>query len=182
MSEVMLCAALPGGDLERLMRRWGIEVRRVDPGLPIPGSHWGAPEAGMLAGVLYVRDDTPVHSALHEGCHLICMGPERRSVVDTDAEGDEIEECAVCYLQIVLADELDGVGSDRLMRDMDEWGYSFRLGSTRAWFENDAEDGRRWLEQRGLLRAGQPAVPPVDAGVDAASSGTGDGTSIDATA
>jgi hypothetical protein len=38
------------------------------------------------------------------------------------------------------------------MADMDAWGYSFRLGSTRAWFEGDAEDAREWLEQRGLLR------------------------------
>ena len=41
----------------------------------------------------------------------------------------------MCYLQILLADALHGVGRERLMQDMDEWGYSFRLGSTRAWFE-----------------------------------------------
>lgn len=28
---------------------------------------------------------------------------------------------------------------------MDEWGYNYRLGSTRAWFEQDAEDARNWL-------------------------------------
>ncbi len=28
---------------------------------------------------------------------------------------------------------------------MDAWGYSFRLGSTRAWFEGDAQDARAWL-------------------------------------
>ena len=27
---------------------------------------------------------------------------------------------------------------------MDAWGYSFRLGSARAWFEHDAEDARQW--------------------------------------
>jgi hypothetical protein len=53
-------------------------------------------------------------------------------------------------LQIVLADGLPGVGSDRLMADMDAWGYSFRLGSTRAWFENDAEDARAWLREKEL--------------------------------
>jgi len=57
----------------------------------------------------------------------------------------------VCYLQILLADDLPGVGGDRLCRDMDAWGYSFRLGSTKAWFEQDAEDARRWLVQEGLL-------------------------------
>jgi hypothetical protein len=51
----------------------------------------------------------------------------------------------------VLADELPGVGRRRLMTDMDAWGYSFRLGSTRAWFEQDATNARRWLIARGLL-------------------------------
>ncbi len=49
-----------------------------------------------------------------------------------------------------MADQLPGVGRDRLMQDMDAWGYSFRLGSTRAWFEGDAEDARQWLQDRGL--------------------------------
>jgi len=34
---------------------------------------------------------------------------------------------------------------------MDEWGYTFRLGSARAWFENDAEDARAFLVQKNLL-------------------------------
>ncbi|HUP25453.1 MAG TPA: hypothetical protein VNB06_21250 [Thermoanaerobaculia bacterium] len=118
----------------------------VAPHEDIPGSHWGAPEAGIGPGQLWVRADTPVHSALHEGAHLVCMGAERRRVADTDAGGDEPEENAVCYLQILLADLLPGVGRDRLMRDMDAWGYSFRLGASRAWFERDAEDARAWLK------------------------------------
>jgi len=39
----------------------------------------------------------------------------------------------------------------RVMADMDAWGYTFRLGSARAWFEHDAEDARAWLVARGLL-------------------------------
>jgi hypothetical protein len=39
------------------------------------------------------------------------------------------------------------------MQDMDAWGYSFRLGSTAAWFEADAEDARDWLRERGLPSA-----------------------------
>jgi hypothetical protein len=40
---------------------------------------------------------------------------------------------------------------------MDEWGYTFRLGSAAAWFENDAQDARLWLEQQGLIdAAGMP--------------------------
>jgi hypothetical protein len=34
---------------------------------------------------------------------------------------------------------------------MDAWGYSFRLGSTHAWFEHDAADARAWLAARALL-------------------------------
>jgi hypothetical protein len=38
-----------------------------------------------------------------------------------------------------------------LLADMDAWGYTFRLGSARRWFEQDAEDARQFLAQRGLL-------------------------------
>jgi hypothetical protein len=38
-----------------------------------------------------------------------------------------------------------------MFADMDAWGYSFRLGSARAWFERDAEDARDWLIARGLI-------------------------------
>jgi len=39
------------------------------------------------------------------------------------------------------------------MRDMDAWGYSFRLGDTASWFERDAEDARKWLIDHELLSA-----------------------------
>jgi hypothetical protein len=35
--------------------------------------------------------------------------------------------------------------------DMDRWGYSFRLGTARVWFEQDAADARAWLQRRGLI-------------------------------
>ncbi len=152
-----LCGDLPKDALESLFRRYGIAVSWVGPGEPIPGSHWGEPEAGLRAtscgATLFVREDTPIHSALHEGGHLVCMDPHRRSTVDTDAGGEDLEECGVCYLQILLADHLPGVGSHRLCRDMDTWGYSFRLGSTRAWFQEDAPDARQWLLDQGLVLA-----------------------------
>ena len=105
----------------------------------------------MKADLLYARLDTPVHSILHEACHYICMSPERRSGLDRDAGGDDLEESAVCYLQVLLADELPGVGRQRLCTDMDAWGYSFRLGGTRSWFEGDAEDAREWLRRQGVI-------------------------------
>ena len=86
------------------------------------------------------------------------MPAERRAVLDRDAGGDDLEEAAVCYLQIVLADHLSRVGADRLMADMDTWGYSFRLGSTARWFGEDAEDARNWLINKGLLQQNDQVV------------------------
>ena len=135
----------------RLLGGFGLGLVRVATDEAIPGSYWGDCEAGVIGACVYARDDTPVHSLLHEAGHLIVLSPERRATVHTDATDSIEEEDATCYLQIVLAERLTGVGSDRLMRDMDTWGYSFRLGSTRAWFEQDAENARDWLIQRGLL-------------------------------
>ena len=42
--------------------------------------------AGLIGSRLFVRDDTPVHSLLHEGCHYICMDSARRARLDTDAD------------------------------------------------------------------------------------------------
>ncbi|WP_164280528.1 hypothetical protein [Stenotrophomonas indicatrix] len=137
-------------DAQRLLAAHELRLHRVAAGEPIPGSYWGEPEAGIIASDVYVRDDTPVHSMLHEACHLIVLPPERRAQVHTDATDSVPEEDATCYLQIVLAGQLPGVGSERLMADMDAWGYTYRLGSTKAWFEQDAEDAKAWLIERGL--------------------------------
>ena len=127
------------------------QLRLVAPEEIIPGSYWGEREAGLIGAKIFARLDTPLHSVLHESAHFICMTPERRAGLDTDAGGDDAEESAVCYLQIVLADSLPNVGQQRMCRDMDEWGYSFRLGSAAAWFVEDAEDARAWLIRHGLL-------------------------------
>lgn len=141
--------------LVRLFQVYGLACEQVADTQAIPGSFWGECEAGLVGDRLLVRADTPVHSALHEACHYICMSASRRQGLHTDAGGDYDEENAVCYLQILLADRLAGVGRQRLMQDMDAWGYSFRLGSTRAWFEQDAEDARLWLRRQGLIDAEQ---------------------------
>ena len=134
-----------------LLARYGMALVTVGPGTAIPGSFWGEEEAGLAGDDLYARADTPLHSMLHEACHYVCMDAARRSGLHTDAGGDDAEECAVCYLQILLADEVPGLGRERLFDDMDAWGYSFRLGSTQAWFEQDAQDARDWLVSRGLV-------------------------------
>jgi hypothetical protein len=134
-----------------LLARYDLELALVAPEERIPASYWGDTEAGLEGHRLHARLDTPLHSVLHEASHYVCMTAERRTGLDRDAGGDDLEESAVCYLQILLADELPGVGRERLCRDMDEWGYSFRLGSARDWFENDADDARLWLEANGLI-------------------------------
>ena len=152
---------LAGSDrlaLAQLLARYGLELVLVAPGEAIPGSYWGDSEAGLKGGRLYGRLDTPVHSLLHEAAHYVCMSPGRRAGLDRDAGGDDLEECAVCYLQVLFADLLPRVGRERLMGDMDAWGYSFRLGDTRAWFENDAADARAWLQAHALLdHSGRPS-------------------------
>jgi hypothetical protein len=139
------------GPAAALLAAHGLHLQAVPEGEAIPGSYWGECEAGLIGTTVYARPDTPVHSLLHEACHLIVMPPERRAKVHTDATDSVPEEDATCYLQILLADQLPGVGRERLMADMDAWGYTFRLGSARAWFEGDAEDARAFLADRQLL-------------------------------
>jgi len=134
-----------------LLDRYGLALRLVAPEEVIPGSYWGEREAGLIGATIFARLDTPLHSVLHESAHFICMTPERRSGLDTDAGGDDAEETAVCYLQVVLAETLPNVSRERMCRDMDEWGYSFRLGSTAAWLAEDAQDARDWLMHHGVL-------------------------------
>lgn len=150
MPDVMTCAALPEGALDALLAPYGVRVER-SAAPEIPGSYWGESEAGLIGNRLILRGDTPVHSALHEACHFICADAARRASLHTDAGGDDLEECAVCYLQVLLADRLSGFSRARMFADMDAWGYSFRLGSAREWFERDAKDARDWLSQRALL-------------------------------
>jgi len=150
---VMRMGAVVPGDVNGLLNLYGLKIERLDEGVPIIGSFWGASEAGITGTSVYIRLDTPVHSFLHETCHLICMSPGIRATYSGDAGSDDSEEAAVCYLQILLADSLSGVGRDRLMSDMDEWGYSFRCGSARGWFENDAGDSRQWLRRYELIDA-----------------------------
>jgi hypothetical protein len=135
----------------RLLAGYGLDMRLVAAGEAIDGSFWGDSEAGLRGNTLFARHDTPLHSILHEAAHYICMSPERRVGLDRDAGGDDAEESAVCYLQLLLADALAGTGRERLFVDMDTWGYSFRLGSSKAWFEQDARDAQRWLLERGII-------------------------------
>ncbi|MBE1161666.1 hypothetical protein [Dyella acidiphila] len=154
---VLRLADIDGTPVEALLARYGLHLVRVADGQAIPGSYWGEDEAGIIGHEVYARSDTPVHSLLHEAGHLIVLPPERRATTHTDATDSIAEEDAVCYLQIVLGGTLPGVGRVRVMTDMDTWGYTFRLGSAQAWFEQDAENAREWLIARQLLTAaGEP--------------------------
>jgi hypothetical protein len=134
-----------------LLGLFSLQLELVPDGCTIPGSYWGECEAGVIAGTVYARRDTPVHSLLHEACHLMVMPLARRALVHTDATDSVQEEDAACYLQLLLAEHLHGFGFERACADMDLWGYSFRLGSARSWFEGDAEDAFAFLQTSGIL-------------------------------
>ncbi|MGJ4729617.1 hypothetical protein [Luteimonas sp. SDU101] len=151
--DILLLRDIAFADADALLQRYGLQLRLVDDGAPIPGSYWGESEAGIIGSDVYVRGDTPVHSMLHEAGHLIVLPPERRQAVHTDATDSVAEEDAVCLLQALLGDALPGVGRDRVFADMDAWGYTFRLGSARAYFEQDADAAWAWLQARGLVDA-----------------------------
>jgi hypothetical protein len=152
---MLLLGSVDRRALIRLLDGYGLALRPVPEAEPIPGSYWGESEAGLLGNSLYARVDTPLHSVLHEAAHYICMTPGRRNSLNRDAGGDDAEESAVCYLQILMGDALAGIARQQMYQDMDRWGYSFRLGAACAWFEHDAADARSWLLQRGLIDAGQ---------------------------
>lgn len=159
MAEVLNLADVGFEAATALLAGYGLTLVPVADGETIPGSYWGEREAGLIGHCVYARTDTPVHSLLHEACHLIVLPSEKRAAVHTDATDSIPEEDATCYLQILLADQLPGVGRARLMADMDGWGYSFRLGSAQAWFEQDAEDAAAFLMNKGLIDAhGQPQL------------------------
>lgn len=136
--------------LANLLARYGLSLAPVAKDATIPGSYWGAPEAGLVGQTIHVRADTPVHSVLHEASHVICMDSSRRKSLHTDAGGEFVEEDAVCFLQIVLAGYI-GLSIDAICDDMDAWGYTFRLGSAKAWFQQDAAEAQGWLVKHGLL-------------------------------
>jgi hypothetical protein len=147
---MLLLGQIAQSDVIALLARFGLDFVPVADGEPIPGSYWGECEAGLIGHAVHARADTPVHSLLHEAAHLIVLPPQRRAQVHTDATDSVEEEDAVCVLQALLGDALPGVGRDRVLADMDGWGYTFRLGSARAYFEHDADAAWAWLGERGL--------------------------------
>ena len=161
MGDVLTLGGIAFDDAAALLRSYGLALQRVADDAPIPGSYWGDSEAGIIGTTVYARDDTPVHSLLHEACHLIVLPPERRERVHTDATDSLAEEDAVCVLQALLGDALPGVGRDRVLADMDAWGYTFRLGSARAYVERDADAAWAWLRAHGLVDDQRRLVPPA---------------------
>src|SRR6476469_4407579 len=148
---VLTLSDIDHGHVAALLGAYGLQLVHVDDGAAIPGSYWGEPEAGLVGATVFARADTPVHSLLHEAAHLIVLPAERRALVHTDATDSVEEEDAVCVLQALLGDALPGVGGARVLADMDAWGYTFRLGSARAYVERDADAAWTWLQQRGLV-------------------------------
>jgi hypothetical protein len=151
-------ADLDRREVVELLAGYGARLVELAAHETIPGSYWGESEAGLIGDAVYARADTPAHSLLHELCHYICMDDERRAALATDAGGNDDEESAVCYLQVLLAQNLRGFSTEQCLRDMDSWGYSFREGSARAWFESDGRYARAWLLAHGLIDVKQKPI------------------------
>ena len=160
MISVLTLADIAFADAASLLARYGLVLERVADDTPIPGSYWGAPEAGLIGNTVFARNDTPVHSLLHEAAHLIVLPAIRRAALHTDATDSIEEEDAVCVLQGLLGDAVPNVGRHRIWADMDAWGYTFRLGGARAYVEHDAESAWHWLVERGLVTADRQLIPP----------------------
>ena len=116
---VLCCADIKLTELASLIGNFSIQLHLIEDSKKIPGSWFGDPEAGIINNNLYVRSDTPVHSALHESCHYICMSPARRKNLHTNAGGDYDEENAVCYLSILLSEYINSFDQDRMLNDID---------------------------------------------------------------
>ncbi|MEO6227653.1 MAG: hypothetical protein ABIO61_07365 [Thermomonas sp.] len=157
---VLTLADINFRDAVSLLASYGLVLVQVADGEQIPGSYWGECEAGIIGSTVHARGDTPVHSLLHEACHLIVLPPAHRTGVHTDATDSIEEEDAVCVLQALLGDALPGASYERVLADMDAWGYTFRLGSARAYVEHDAENAWAWLQARGLVDANRTLVLP----------------------
>ena len=155
---VVVLADLDRHEILELVADYGARLVELAQDESIPGSYWGDREAGLVGDAVYVRADTPAHSLLHELCHYICMDDARRGVLATDAGGNDDEESAVCYLQVLLAQRLRGFGAERCLRDMDTWGYSFREGSARTWLDGDGAFAREWLLEHGLIDSKQEPI------------------------
>ena len=153
-----LCADINLSALSSLLGEYGLKVELLPVDADIPGSYWGAPEAGLVKDTLYIRPDTPTHSALHEAGHWICMDDARRANLHTDAGGTVLEECAVNYLQILLAEALPDVGRAQMLADMTAWGYNYREGSVYAWLDGDAIDAIHWLQEHRLIDAARQRI------------------------
>ncbi|MEL7311041.1 MAG: hypothetical protein AAFN07_06000 [Pseudomonadota bacterium] len=108
----------------------------------LPASYWGDSEAGVTGRSIHVRGNTPIHSLLHEACHVVCT---TAAEFVRDAGGCDDEESAVCAMQLLLAEVLPGVGAERMARDMDDWGYSFREGSAWQFRSGDGRHALDWL-------------------------------------
>jgi hypothetical protein len=131
--------------------RYQLNLKVVDIRDDIPYSFWGAPEAGRYQSTLYAREDTPIHSLLHEACHFICMPPKQRSIDSHDAGGSALIENACCFLQLVLSDHIPNFNKAIHMDDMNTWGYNFRLGSAARWFYADSDDASQWLISHKII-------------------------------
>ena len=87
---MLLISDLSFDSVAVLLGKYKLSIELIPGDQTINGSFWGEPEAGVVGNRVFVRGDTPVHSLLHETCHIVCMTPERRQKLKGDAGGDDL--------------------------------------------------------------------------------------------
>ena len=140
--------------LAMLLARYGLELTLVAPQEVIPGSYWGDSEAGLIGHRIHARLDTPLHSVLHEAAHSICMTPERRAGLDTDAGGDD----AGGVRRVLSAGAAGRCAAGG--RAASGCSATWTSGATASGWaaqqpgsNQDADDARAWLVKHGVLDA-----------------------------
>ena len=89
---MLLISDLSLNSIAALLGKFKLSVDLMPDDATINGSYWGEPEAGIVGNRVLVRRDTPVHSLLHETCHIVCMTPERRQRFKGDGNAEEIQD------------------------------------------------------------------------------------------
>ncbi len=115
----------------------------------------GAAEPVSLTGIRLGR--TTLLAVLAMAMMLIASRLPVDRLYRTASSAGLVPWIVIGVVLLLLAVHLPGVGRERLMQDMDTWGYSFRTGATRNWFLGDADDAKAWLVGAGVLSAtGKP--------------------------
>ena len=108
---------------------------------------------GWCKGTLLYREDCVIHSLGHEVGHLANLSIKRWRGLRSEDPGTS--ENVAMVVQVLLAKEIDGLGVDLMLEEMEMADYAFT-----RWFEGDIS-GKQWWESgpdRNMKRAWKKAL------------------------